>query len=252
MTGIAAARKSLRTLPAVLGIALLTTGLTAPRAHAQDYTAIVAAPDRSDADRKTDQRRNPAKMMEFTGVKAGMKVLDLVSSGGYSAELLARSVGPTGTVYAQDSQASVERTKDRFETRLASQKNLVRVARRYDDPIPPEAGPLDIVTIYFSYHDVVNMDGVDRAAMNKKVFAGLKPGGYFIVADHSAKSGDGITVTKTLHRIEESALRKEVEAAGFKLVGEGNFNRHPEDTRESNVNRSEVPVDEFVLKFQKP
>ena len=251
MTGIAAARKSLRTLSAVAGIALLATGLGIPRAQAQDYTAIVAAPDRSDADRKTDQRRNPEKMMEVTGVKTGMKVLDLVSSGGYSAELLARSVGPTGTVYAQDSQANVDRTKDRFEPRLAAVKSLVRTPRPYDDPIPPEAGSLDIVTIYFSYHDLVNVPEVDRAAMNKKVFAGLKPGGYYIVADHSAKTGDGTTVTKTLHRIEESALRKEVEAAGFKLVGEGNFNRHPEDVRESNVNRSEVPVDEFVLKFQK-
>ena len=252
MTGIATARDPLRTLPAVVGIALLALGLGTPRASAQDYAAIVAAPDRSEADRNTDKKRKPELMMAFTGAKSGMKVLDLVSSGGYSAELLARSVGPTGTVYAQDSQANVERTKERFGPRLASQKSLVRTPRAYDDPIPPEAGPLDIVTIYFSYHDVVNMEGVDRAAMNKKVFAALKPGGHYIVADHSAKSGDGTTVTRTLHRIEESTVRKEVEAAGFKLVGEGNFNRQPGDTRESNVNRSETPIDEFVLKFQKP
>jgi predicted methyltransferase len=94
--------------------------------------------------------------------------------------------------------------------------------------------------------------GVDRAAMNKKVFAALKPGGYFVVADHSAKAGDGISVTKTLHRIEESALRQEIEAAGFKLVAEGNFLRQPEDTRDTNVNQSKMPNDEFVLKFQKP
>jgi predicted methyltransferase len=93
---------------------------------------------------------------------------------------------------------------------------------------------------------------VDRAAMNKKMFTALKPGGFLIVADHSAKPGEGVSVTKTLHRIEESTLRQEIEAAGFKLVAEGDFLRHPEDPRDAAVFRPQVPVDEFVLKYQKP
>jgi len=93
---------------------------------------------------------------------------------------------------------------------------------------------------------------VDRAEMNKKMFAALKPGGFLIIADHSARPGDGATVGKTLHRIEESTLRQEIEAAGFKLVSEGSFLRHPEDPRDAVVFRSQVPVDEFVLKYQKP
>jgi predicted methyltransferase len=233
--------------------AIVASGIGATPARAQDYDAIVAAPDRSDADRQTDKRRYPAKMLAFTGVKPGMKVLDLVSAGGYSAELLARSVGPSGTLYAQDSQESVDRTKERFDTRLKSPavKSLVRVARNYDDPIPPDVRDLDLVTIFFSYHDLTFMP-VDRAAMNKKVFEALKPGGFFVVADHSAKPGDGTTVGKTVHRIEESALRKEVEAAGFKLVAEADFLRHPEDMRDVTVTKAPTPVDEFVLKFQKP
>ncbi len=236
---------------AILGAVVLACCADIGAARAQDYAAIVASPDRSDADRQTDKRRNPEKMMAFTGVKTGMKVMDLVSSGGYSAELLARSVGPTGTVYAQDTQASVDRTKDRFAPRLEKFSQLKRVGREYDDPAPPEASNLDLVTIYFSYHDLVHM-GVDRAAMSKKVFAALKPGGFYIVADHSAKAGDGLNVAKTLHRIEESTLRQEVEAAGFKLVAEGDFLRHPEDPRDTNVNQNKDPHDEFVLKFQKP
>src|SRR5436305_8832880 len=78
-------------------------------AKAPDYEAIVAAPDRSDADRQTDQRRYPAKMLAFTGVKSGMKVLDMEANAGYSTELLARSVAPAGVVYAQDSAEVIER-----------------------------------------------------------------------------------------------------------------------------------------------
>jgi len=79
-----------------------------------------------------------------------------------------------------------------------------------------------------------------------------KNGGFLIIADHSAKTGDGISVAKTLHRIEESTVRQEIEAAGFKLVAEADFLRHPEDPRNAVVFRPQVPTDEFVLKYQKP
>ena len=243
----------MRYLLGILGILIAASCLGPSAVQAQDYGAIVAAPDRSDTDRQVDSRRKPAQMLAFVGVKPGMKVLDVFSSAGYSAELLARSVGPDGRVYAQDAQTTVDRVKERFEARAQSpaMKNVVRVVRNYDDPIPPEVRDLDLITIFYSYHDITYMD-VDRAAMNKKLFAALKPGGFFVVADHSAKPGDGTLVGRTLHRIEESALRKEVEAAGFKLVAEGDFLRHPEDARDTNVNQSKVPNDEFVLKFQKP
>jgi predicted methyltransferase len=227
---------------------------SAQDAAAPDYQAIVASPDRSDADRQTDKRREPVKMLAFTGVKTGMKVLDMEAGAGYSTELLARAVGPAGVVYAQDSAAVIERfVKDKFDIRAQSpaMKNVVHVIRDFDDPIPPDVSGLDLITFFFAYHDVTYMP-VDRAEMNRKMFAALKPGGFLIIADHSARPGDGITVAKTLHRIEESVLRGEIEAAGFKLVDEGNFLHHPEDPRDAAVFRPQVPVDEFVLKYQKP
>ena len=130
-------------------------------------------------------------------------------------------------------------------------KNVVMLARAFDDPLPAEVGSLDLITFFFYYHDTTYM-AVDRAEMNRKLYAALKPGGILVIADHSAKPGEGTSVAKTIHRIEESVLRREVEAAGFKLVGEGDFLRHPEDTRDFSVNRPTGPVDEFVLKFQKP
>lgn len=230
------------------------SGTFAQEAKAPDYEAIVASPDRTDVDRQADQRRQPAKMLTFAGVRTGMKVLDMEASAGYSTELLARAVGPSGTVYAQDSAAVIERfVKDRFDIRAQKpvMKNVVHVVRDFDDPIPPDVSGLDLITFFFAYHDISYMP-VDRAVMNKKMFAALKPGGFLIIADHSAKQGDGISVARTLHRIEESTLRQEIEAAGFKLVAEGDFLRHPEDPRDAKVFQPVVPVDEFVLKYQKP
>jgi predicted methyltransferase len=227
---------------------------SAQDAKAPDFAAIIAAPDRSDADRQTDQRRQPAKLLAFTGIKAGMKVLDMGAGAGYSTELLARAVGAGGGgVYAQESAAVMERVKDKFDIRAQNpaMKNVVHVIRNYDDPIPPGVGGLDLITFFFAYHDVTYMPA-DRAEMNKKMFAALKPGGLLVIADHSARAGDGISVAKTLHRIEEGTLRQEIEAAGFKFVGAADFLRHPEDPRDAAVFRPQVPVDEFVLKYQKP
>lgn len=238
-------------------MALLSAAAPAVRAQdaaSPDYAAIVAAPDRSDADRQTDQRRQPARMLAFAGVKPGMTILDMAASAGYSTELLARTVAPSGKVYAQDSASVLERfVKDKFDTRAKApaMKNVVHVVRDYDDPIPPEVKDFDMITFFFFYHDISYLP-VDRDAMNRKMFAALKPGGYLVIADHSAKPGDGTNVAKTLHRIEESIVRQEIEAAGFKFVEEGNFLRNPEDPREAAVFKPQVPNDEFVLKYQKP
>ncbi len=103
----------------------------------------------------------------------------------------------------------------------------------------------------FNYHDLGFL-GVDRAKMNEAAFKALKPGGMYVIADHSGRPGTGISESGTLHRIEEAFLRREVEAAGFKLVAEGNFLRNPNDPRDKNTPDPPQPKDEFVLKFVKP
>ena len=233
-------------LAAVLSGVLAFASFTG--ASAQDYAAILAAPDRTDADKQNDAKRQALPFLAFIGAKTGMKVLDLGAGAGYSSELMARSVGESGKVYAQNAGKS-EKLDARMQT--PAMRNGVALARPYEDPAPSEAGAFDMVTFFFAYHDTIHM-GVDRARMNKAIFAALKPGGYLVIADHSALPEDGVNVSKTLHRIGESALRAEVEAAGFKLVASGDFLRHPEDQRTAAVFRNPTPVDEFVLKFQKP
>src|SRR4051812_3449410 len=234
-----------------LGLSL-ASGLGALAQGVPDYAAVVAAPDRSEADRTTDKRRDPVKLLAFTGAKLGMTVLDMGAGAGYSTELMARAVGPTGKVYGQNSgnfARAIGLLEERSKTPTG--QNITVIVRPFDDPLPPEVRDVDLITFFFFYHDTTYLM-VDRPAMNKKLFGVLKPGGLMIIADHSAKPGEGITVARTNHRIEESVLRREVEAAGFKMVEEGNFLRHPEDPRDFNVNRPTGPIDEFVLKFQKP
>jgi predicted methyltransferase len=236
--------------------ALAACAAVAPQAWevTPEIRAVVASPDRSDADRNTDARRKPEMMLAFAGVRPGMKVLEIGAGSGYSAELLARSVGPQGTVYAHNSPEAVERyIKTRFDERAAKpvMGNVVKLVRAFDDPVPGEVRNLDLATMLFEYHDMPAA-GVDRAKMNRRIFDALRPGGVFVVADHAAKAGAGASVGKTLHRIEEALVREEVEAAGFKFVAAADFLRNPDDPRDASSSRSPIRVDEFVLKFIKP
>jgi predicted methyltransferase len=245
------ARSCFVALAALLAVSFASRGGLAQ--VTPDYAAIIAAPDRSDADREADKRRDPMKLLVFTGVRPGMKVLDMGAGGGYSTELMARAVAPGGTVYGQNPADLFARPKERFEARMKTpaMKDVVALMRPFDDPVPADVHDLDLITFFFFYHDTTYM-AVDRAAMNRKLFAALKRGSALVIADHSARAGEGTSVGKSLHRIEEDVLRREVEAAGFKLVETGDFFRHPEDTRDFPSGRPTGPVDEFVLKFQKP
>jgi predicted methyltransferase len=240
-----------------MAAAIGLTGLLVERAPAQtaapDFAALIAAPDRSDADRQADKRRDPLPFLQFSGLRPGMKVLDMGAGGGYSTELDARAVGPSGTVYGQNPPDNFERARTALAERAAkfALKTIVPTVRPYDDPLPADVRDLDVITYLFFYHDTTYLS-VDRAKMNSRMFAALKPGGVLVIADHSAKAGSDVSVGKTLHRIDEPLLRKELEAAGFRLVAEGNFWRHPDDARDSSTSRPDSPVDEFVLKYQKP
>src|SRR5260370_21512869 len=182
-----------------------------------------------------------------------MKVLDMGAGGGYSRELMAGAVGASGAVYAQNAADLGARAKERFEARMKTpaMAKVVALVRPFDDPLPADVRDLDLVTFFFFYHDTTYME-VDRAEMNRKLYAALKPGGMLVIADHSARAGDGATVGKTLHRIEEAVLRGEGEAAGFRLVAEGDFLAHPQDPRRFSGQHPTRPVDELELQLRQP
>jgi predicted methyltransferase len=189
-----------------------------------------------------------------------MKVAEIGAGSGYTAELLARAVGKKGKVFAVNSPWLLEKFAAKpWGERMArpAMKNVVRVDRAFSDPLPPEAKDLDAVFVVLLYHDLVWMEGVDRAAMNAAIFKALKPGGTYGIIDHSGRPGTGTSEVLSLHRIEESVVRQEIEAAGFKLAAEGDFLRNPADARDWNDAPSAAAErrgtsDRFALKYVKP
>jgi predicted methyltransferase len=225
-----------------------TTPAEDPRAAAERYAAVIASPLRTDADRRTDAARRPAEFLPFTQVGPGMQVLDVATGGGYTSQLLAIAVGPSGSVWAQAQQPGAAITK-----RLADhpQANLILVARPFEDPVPDQAPKLDLITIVLNYHDISYLP-VDRAKMNQRLYAALKPGGRLVIVDHAARAGTGVADGKTLHRIDEAVVLAEARQAGFVLDAEGGFLRNPADPRDQTSSDSKIPTDKFALRFVKP
>lgn len=221
--------------------------------------AIVDAQDRSPEDQKLDSGRHPAELLAYFGIAPGMKVADLAAGGGYTTELLARAVGASGVVYGQNSKWLLDKFAEKpWSARLTKpvMKNVVRVDRDFEEPLPPEAQNLDAVFVVLFYHDTFWLK-VDRDKMNQAAFRALKSGGVYAIVDHSGRQGTASTEVQTLHRIEESVVKDEVVRAGFRLASEADFLRNPTDGRDWN----DAPMaaadrrgksDRFVLKFKKP
>jgi len=226
--------------------AILTASLLG--CAAANYQEAVDSPVRTEQDRGADAVRRPAGFLEFTQAKPGMQVLDVLAAAGYSSQLLALAVGPTGVVYAQNTQPRPALTE-----RLSRnpQANFIPVVRPFEDPVPGGAPKLDLITIIQNYHDICYLP-VDRVKMNQRLFAALKPGGHLVVIDHSARAGTGVGDVKSLHRIDEAVVRADFLQVGFKLEAEGDFLRNPADPRDQMSYGSKIPTDKFALRFVKP
>jgi predicted methyltransferase len=222
-----------------------------------DIAAAVNSPSRPPDDRKLDASRKPEQLLAFFGIKPGMRVADLWAGGGYTTELLARTVGPTGKVYSQNMGFPARFKKAgemwRARTKEPGMSNVVEITKPFDSsdllPVPP--GSLDAVIINMNYHDMVGQ-GFNRDRINRAVFNALKPGGIYGLVDNSAKPGTGASDANTLHRIDEKFEVSEIEKAGFRLAATSDVLRNPNDPRTQPFWKVNHTQDKFVLKFVKP
>lgn len=237
----------------LLMIAIVLMGTVVTLAHGQDYQAILANPERPEDERKLDTGRKPDEVLKFFGIKPGDKVADIMAGGGYYTAILSQVVGDKGVVYSANNAFMKGFVKDKLDVRLQNPMftNVKHIDGEIDKLALPTDGSLDFVLIHLNYHDLV-LKNDNRAAMNKTIFAALKPGGVYGIVDHYAKDGSGSEFTESLHRIDKAVVVKEVTDAGFVLAKEGEMLRHPEDPRTEGVFKHRGETDRFVLRFEKP
>ncbi|HXC54780.1 MAG TPA: hypothetical protein VNU97_05770 [Rhizomicrobium sp.] len=235
---------------------LFTLGGAALAAPVPSYVArAVADTTRPKDDTDADALRAPAATLAFAGVKPGMVVGELFPGGGYFTRLLSDVVGPQGKVFGLETtrwKGSLE--ADQKVAAEPGRGNVSVAGTPFGEFDLPEK--VDLFWITQNYHDlhIKTYGDVDMAAFNAHVFASLKPGGIYFILDHAANPGTGEDQIAVLHRIEKAQVIREVTAAGFKLVGEGDFLHRAGDDHTKPIFDPSVrgKTDQYALKFVKP
>jgi predicted methyltransferase len=252
----------MKVMAVLLAVVAIVSGANAADTARSSNAATMAVADssRPESDTTRDADRKPAQTLAFAGIKSGDKVADYVADSGYFTRLFASIVGSTGHVYAVEPTAFLQ-----FEHFVKAVAELQGYAVTHPNVTVTTSAALeglkfpeklDLFWISRNYHDLHNkfMGPVDTVAFNKAVYSALKPGGFYVVLDHSAARGAPANVTETLHRIESSTVRREVEAAGFKFDSESSILANPADPRTAKVFDQTIRghTDQFILKFRKP
>lgn len=210
------------------------------------------------ADRVNDERRQMATVLTFSEVKPGSRVMELLPGSGYWTRAFSQIVGAHGHVYQiWASQTKPDNKSLMLWKQLATTehyRNVSVLQESLDRPTAPL--PVDVVFTSQNYHDLHDpfLGPVHMADFNKAVYGALKPGGVFVIVDHSAPAGSGIRDTGTLHRIDPGSVRKEVEAAGFVFDGASAALLNPRDPLNIPVFDASIRghTSQFIYRFRKP
>jgi len=237
----------------ILTMGLLPAAANAAGAVPAYIAAAVADAGRPDADKARDADRKPAETLAFAGLKEGEQVVDFLPGGGYFTRIFSKAVGPKGHVTALNPAGAPDKYTAGAKA-IAADAAYSNVTAPIENVGALPAGSVDLFFTAQNYHDLHNQKDLDVTAFDKAVFAALKPGGTFFVIDHAGPAGSGLQDTNTLHRIDEAAVKTEVESAGFKLAAESDILKNPNDPHTAKVFDPSIrgKTDQFVLKFEKP
>jgi predicted methyltransferase len=255
----------MRALPLVSLVLLLAAG---PPGHAQNAPAApppyvvpadapahirraIAAPDRTDEQRARDYYRKPAEILIASGIEEGDRIIEIAAFGQYFTTMLLAAVGPSGRVdmydlpYTERFSGAASREFD------AKHANAVYHQESYNEVTFPQN--VDSVWNVLYYHDL-QPNGVDTAALNRKIFGALKPGGIYLVIDHKAEDGSGWRDAGTIHRMGVDTIKQEVLAAGFELALDSDLLANPADDRSKMVFApgTRGTTDQAFFIFRKP
>jgi predicted methyltransferase len=250
-----------------LHLAALSLALTAAPLHAKtavpapSIAAAVASTSRGPDNVKLDAGRKPAQVLQFLGLKPGMKVLDLFGANAYWAEITAPVVGLKGHVTVWNpTQFYSDKRKQAFEAFMASHPNVSIVTSPFEAPNLPKRYA-DFVILNDNYHDTYwqnekyKIPQMNPNAFVKAVYAAMKPGAVIGVIDHVASPNNDTRATvEKFHRIDPEVVKADFKRAGFVLVGSSDLLRNSADDHSVEVHDPKIAgkTDRFIFKFKKP
>jgi ubiquinone/menaquinone biosynthesis C-methylase UbiE len=150
----------------------------------------------------------PDQALDALGIRAGMVVADVGAGTGYMSLRMARRVGPTGKVYANDLQPEML-LKLHAKSQREKLSNVETVQGTESDPkLPPNT--MDLVLLVDVYHEFSQPQ-----AMLDKIRESLKPDGRLVLLEY--RKEDPKVPIRPEHKMSVAEVKTEVEAEGYKL-----------------------------------
>lgn len=211
----------------------------------------IESPERTDEMRNRDYYRKPAEIMKLANVKEGDHIIEIAAFGQYFTTMLVSAVGSAGRVDMYDLPYTERFGGEPARAFDSKHDNAVYHQEDYNTASFPKN--VDAVHMVLYYHDL-KPQGVDTAALNRKLKDALKPGGIYLIIDHKAEDGSGWRDAATIHRMGVDTIKQEVLAAGFELALESDLLANPKDDRSKMVFApgERGTTDQALFIFRKP
>lgn len=231
---------------------LLISTLISPTILADDFSdnikQAMSSDSRSTKEKARDENRNPIETLAFFGIKADMKVLELIPGGGWYTKLLAPALKDNGTLYVS---LGTKYVKDKLLTKEPF--NKIQITGREDYELKSldfAVSDIDAVLTFRNYH---NFNEQERMNINKASFKALKPGGIYGVVDHTRRHMQKRN-DENGRRFDPVLAIKEIQQAGFTFVDYSNVHYKSDDELRFEVGKKTVRgnSDRFTLLFKKP
>lgn len=220
-------------------------------------TSGFVSPGRPREDLSAHNQRQPAAVLEWAGIGEAMSVLDVAAYGGYYTENVSWAVGPEGWVVSHNTSAILDRsaeTGEVWQKRLAGNRlrNVDTFIGSYSEIADHYDEEFDAITLINTFHDTYNFAGEAAGrALLENLFSVLKPGGFLLLIDHQGVLGND---NVSLHRIDPSQVRHQLELAGFEITDQSSILQSADDDQNLNIFDPEVrgKTSRFILKAEKP
>ncbi|NKB37643.1 MAG: methyltransferase [Gammaproteobacteria bacterium] len=250
--------KSLFTL--VLTSAILSSSISSYAEETplqKKVLAVMEMDHRNDADTKRDPNRMPALALEFFGLKQNMKVIEFAPGDGWYTKILAPLLKDKGELYLAYKQEWLDSLDDILKLEALSKARKLPMELGWNDKeYRYELGKVDFgmsdADMLLCIREYHNFNSKDKARFNKAAFDALKPGGIYVVVDHSRRHM--APETWELRRREDAVKAIiDIQNAGFKIEKSSDMFYRPDDELRYEVGRRTVTgnTDRFTLVFRK-
>ena len=225
----------------------------------QKVAEVMQGDHRTPEELARDEDRQPVAAVGFMGIEDDMTLIEFLPAGqAYYTKLLGPVINDNGHLMVIDSQSTFDRWGDWKDRPEFSMTHPVAIENNYnrselvynigDIEFGLPAGSADKFLYIREYH---NYTEADNARINAAVYDVLKPGGEYVVIDHTRRHMEPED-RANFRREDPVSVIYQVQQAGFMLDRVSDMFAKPSDALDQEVGQIPNMTDRFFLVFKKP